>query len=109
MLIVDENLSRRLCPMLSNAFGFMVTHVVEYGLQHSDDKDIWSLGRQQNMAILTKDNDYRSLSVINGCPPKVIHLRCGNKTTSFIINIITGNSISIKSFLASEDCYLEIG
>lgn len=73
------------------------------------DQEIWDFAQKKGYCILTKDWDYKFLSVAYGCPPKVIRLNCGNKTTSHIAELIQENNEIIREFLSDPDnCYLEI-
>ena len=73
------------------------------------DREIWDFAKEKGYCILTKDWDYKFLSMTYGCPPKVIHLNCGNKTTLFITELMQNKTGVIKSFLSDpDDCYLEI-
>jgi len=108
-VIVDENLSRRLLVWLTVICPGS-QHVVQANLQQVQDSDIWSFAKTNEFCILTKDTDFRFMSVANGCPPKVIHLMCGNKSTDYIISLLNRKSAVIQDFLFNEDqCYLEIG
>ena len=43
------------------------------------DKDIWNYARAQNLIIITKDSDFSNRVLLTTPPPKVIHIRIGNK------------------------------
>ncbi|MDR3665915.1 MAG: DUF5615 family PIN-like protein [Ignavibacteriaceae bacterium] len=107
-LLIDENLSRRLITTLSDWFP-NTSHVSTENLGKTLDREIWNYAKEKGYCILTKDWDYNYLSALLGCPPKVIHLNCGNKTTAYILTILAFQLEAIKDFL--EDpiiCYLEI-
>ena len=53
-----------------------------------------------NLAIVSKDEDYSHLSVIRGCPPKVLWLLTGNCTTARIESAIRGHVADILAFEA---------
>jgi len=55
----------------------------------SDDIVIWNYAKDNGFIILTKDNDFDDSSQLFGCPPKIVHLVCGNKSTFHILNLIT--------------------
>lgn len=87
-----------------------VTHISELALLHENDQKIWNYARDNNFCILTKDWDFNFMSTMLGCPPKVIHLKCGNKTTQQILSIILKREAVIKEFIEDTDtCYLDIG
>jgi predicted nuclease of predicted toxin-antitoxin system len=70
-LLIDENLSPRLDPSLSGRFPGSV-HVRDVDLKGVDDLRIWSFAGEHGYAILSKDDDFSSLSLLRGAPPKVI-------------------------------------
>lgn len=107
--LIDENLSKRLVDILNESFQSNNSHVSIENLLNSSDKQIWEFAKVQDYCILTKDWDYSFMSAAYGCPPKVIRLNCGNKTTTFISTILKNKIIIIQEFLMDEDlCYLEI-
>lgn len=107
-IIIDENLSRRLTSFLVNSFPSSV-HVSEEHLLKAEDKRIWDFALHQGYCILTKDWDYKFMSMAFGCPPKIIRINCGNKTTTYIANLLNQNLETISEFLyGGDDCYLEI-
>lgn len=63
-LLLDENLSERLLPLLTERF--------------PSSNAIWEWASQQNLVLVTKDEDFLDLSVTRGCPPKVVCLAIGN-------------------------------
>jgi predicted nuclease of predicted toxin-antitoxin system len=47
---------------------------------------------------VTKDADYNNLSVVRGCPPKVIWLLVGNCTTAQVEAIFRSDVTEIRAF-----------
>ena len=76
-LIIDENLSRFLLSTIGTVFPES-THVAYQDRLNVFDLEIWDFAKQKGYCILTKDWDYKFTSMMYGCPPKVIHLNCGN-------------------------------
>ena len=105
--LLDENLSRRLIDRLATVFN-RITHVGTEGLLNSTDNNIWEFARNANALIITKDYDFSDMSHLYGCPPKVIKLNCGNRTTQFIGDLLIAQAQLIHSFAESDKCYLEI-
>jgi predicted nuclease of predicted toxin-antitoxin system len=64
----------------------------------ASDLIIWEYARKNEFAILTKDNDFDERSQLLGCPPKVIHLICGNKSTQEIQAFLLANKVLIINF-----------
>lgn len=105
--LLDENLSRKLTVKLPQ--WMQARHVSDEDLQHTYDHAIWHFAKEQGTTIITKDNDFQYLSLTYGCPPKVIKLNCGNRTTDYIAELISQFADEIQHFLLSAElCYLEI-
>ena len=66
-LLIDENLSPRLVGLLSEVFPGS-THVRDVGLKGRSDDQIWIYAASHGYTILTKDDDFRSMSLLRGPP-----------------------------------------
>ncbi len=106
-LLIDNNLSYKLCTSLQEYFPGS-NHVRSLLTPDADDLAIWNFAKDNNYIIITKDNDFNERSLLEGCPPKVIHLLCGNRTTAFIEQLILKNADKLLHFSsASTDCLLK--
>jgi predicted nuclease of predicted toxin-antitoxin system len=101
-LLFDQNISFRIINKIVDKFPES-KHVSNVGLSGSEDIDIWQFAKKENYVIVTFDSDYYDISLINGCPPKVIWLRIGNVTTEAIKKIILSNSQVITDFIDNEE------
>ena len=97
-LLFDENLSPRLPALLGDQFPGS-RHVRDVGLRGATDQDIWNFAAAAAFTIVTKDDDFRGLSLLRGAPPKVIWLVIGNCTTREILQVLTENDASLYSFI----------
>jgi predicted nuclease of predicted toxin-antitoxin system len=82
-LLFDENLSPRLVRAFASEFPGS-SHVTSIGLAGASDQAIWEHAQAHGFAIISKDDDFRSLSLVKGAPPKVIWMRVGNASTADI-------------------------
>lgn len=98
-LLLDENLSPRLANSLAIQFPGTI-HVCDTGLKGQSDEKIWSFAANKGLIITTKDDDFRSLSLLLGAPPKVIWLVVGNTSTAEILRILLANATAINTFIA---------
>jgi predicted nuclease of predicted toxin-antitoxin system len=98
--LIDENLSPRLVGLLSDVFPGS-THIRDVGLKGRSDDQIWIYAASHGYTILTKDDDFRSMSLLRGAPPKVIWLVVGNRSTAEILRLVLANSDAIQRFLAA--------
>jgi len=106
-ILVDNNTSYRVAKFLNESF-IGSNHVSKFGLdENTEDIAIWKFAKENEYTILTKDNDYEAMSRLFGCPPKVIQLICGNKSTAEIVQLLTKNLSNISQFNDdSENCLL---
>jgi predicted nuclease of predicted toxin-antitoxin system len=96
-LLFDENLSPRLVRAFAEEFPHS-SHVTSVGLASTTDQAIWEYARAHGYTVISKDDDFRSLSLVNGAPPKVIWMRAGNASTTDIEKSIRSALLWIKTF-----------
>jgi predicted nuclease of predicted toxin-antitoxin system len=64
-LLFDENLSDKLVEFLGAEYPGSL-HVRSVGLRGAEDAAIWSYARDHDFVVVSKDNDFRQLSFVNG-------------------------------------------
>jgi len=79
-LLFDENLSHKLVAMLADVFPES-THILDIGLGGASDASIWAAAQDHGLVIVSRDQDFRDRSYLEGAPPKVIWLNVGNAST----------------------------
>jgi predicted nuclease of predicted toxin-antitoxin system len=100
-LLLDQNLSYRLLARLETSFpGSSQIH--RLGMEHADDAVIWHFARENGFSIVTKDSDFYERSLVQGFPPQVIWLKCGNISTRQLEEILMRSVDAISSFL--QEC-----
>lgn len=57
------------------------THVRDVGLRTGSDAEIWEYAKAKDLAIVSKDTDFRERGFVEGFPPKVIWLDVANAGT----------------------------
>jgi predicted nuclease of predicted toxin-antitoxin system len=96
-LLFDENLSARLLSRLADHFpGSM--HVTKLGLQGASDANVWQAARDGGFVLVSKDDDFRSLALVRGAPPKVVILRIGNASTDQIAERLLDAQLLVEAF-----------
>ncbi len=98
-LLFDQNLSPKLVPLLDPWFPGSI-HVQSVTLDCATDELIWEHCQRHGFAIVTKDEDYNNLSVVKGCPPKVIWLQLGNCSTAQVEAVFRSQLEKIEAFEA---------
>jgi predicted nuclease of predicted toxin-antitoxin system len=96
-LLYDQNLSPRLVMRLADLFPESA-HVDPLGLGTATDEDIWVFSRGQQFMIVTKDEDYATLSLLRGFPPKVLWLTIGNCSTRQVEDLFRTQFALIQQF-----------
>lgn len=96
-LLLDENLSWRLVPSLQQVFPG-TRHLEDAGLRGEPDSVIWGFARREGFALVSKDDDFRQLSLLHGAPPKVLVLAIGNGGNSIVFDLLMSHRIRIEAF-----------
>ena len=104
-LLLDQNLSLRLCDRLHDVWTEVV-HVRAVGLASAEDSAIWAYARQHGFTIVSKDGDFCGRSSLFGAPPKVIWLALGNCSTSEIERRLRGHRQELETFVTEPDTTL---
>lgn len=100
-LLFDQNLSYKLCTKIRDLFPGS-PQVRLAGLEQRDDDEIWRYARHNEFVIVTQDADFSLLSLLNGAPPKVIWLRCGNQSSAFVEKLLRDHVTDINAFFADD-------
>lgn len=101
-LLLDENLSRRIVPLLVTDYPG-TTQIALLGMERASDTEIWQFARENGFVIVTKDADFYDLSLLHGAPPKVIWLKSGNVNKAEIVRILLRNRGAIEAALNEQD------
>ena len=96
-LLLDQNISRKLVPLLREEF-LDSAHVAELDLAQSTDRQIWDYAGQNDYVIVSKDSDFRQLAFLFGPPPKAVWLDVGNVSSSTILELIRSSRETINDF-----------
>lgn len=95
-LLLDQNLSHRLPKQLADLFPHSV-HVRSVGLDRASDEEIWDHAKVHGYCIVTQDADFAERSRLYGAPPKIIWLRCGNRTAQETEEIMRRGGVLIAA------------
>ena len=96
-LLFDQNLSPKLVTRLADLFPNSA-HVDPIGLGTATDVVIWDYCLSQQLTVVTKDEDYATLSLLRGYPPKVLWLTLGNCSTSQVEDVFKMQIDLIRQF-----------
>jgi Uncharacterized protein conserved in bacteria len=98
-LLFDENLSRKLVPLLAAEYPGSI-HVEHASLLEADDVTVWTYAASNGFIIASKDSDFQQRSLTRGHPPKGLWLRVGNAPTSAVVQLLRSRLIEVAAFAA---------
>lgn len=101
-LLLDENISRRLLPLLADAYPGS-THVVLQGLQQAGDVEVWQFAKDRGLVVVSKDDDFTALSGLRGRPPCLIKLSVGNCDNEQVLQILLARRNQIEAQFADPE------
>lgn len=78
-------------------------HVHDLALRGATDLDIWLRAATDGFLLVSKDDDFRQVSVLRGAPPKVIWLLVGNVATEPIAPLLERRLALIDAFVSGPD------
>lgn len=106
-LLLDQNLSYRLVPVLQHLYPDIV-HVRSVGLADADDDAVWVFARANGFTIVTKDSDFDQRAFLLGPPPKVVWVQLGNCTTRDVQTLLENRDRDLTAFHADDTAGLLI-
>jgi len=102
-LLLDANLSWRSVAVLKVHFD-ECSHVDDTEpTTPAKDTEIWNYARNNDMLIVTNDEDFFNLSLLKGFPPKVVLLRTGNQHRKFVEQLLINNKNHIRALAGSVE------
>lgn len=101
-LLFDQNISYRIEKKFSSNYNSS-KHISNLGLNNATDIEIWNFAKREQFVIVTFDSDFYDLSLINGCPPKIIWIRTGNLTTKHVFELLEEKHLLIRNFIENPD------
>jgi predicted nuclease of predicted toxin-antitoxin system len=105
--IIDQQLPPALCAWLQER-GHEAEHVRDVGLREASDSDIWLRALSTGAIIVTKDEDFASRRKVVVSGPAIVWLRCGNVSTSALLDLLTGEWSAIASELEQATSVIEV-
>jgi predicted nuclease of predicted toxin-antitoxin system len=100
-LLLDENISYRVVKAINPIFPESM-HVNKHSKVWID-KEIFEFAKANDFSIVTFDEDFYDIQLMEGYPPKIIWLRFGNSSNLQVTTKLLENAQGITSFLANPD------
>jgi predicted nuclease of predicted toxin-antitoxin system len=102
-LLLDANLSWRMVSVLKLHFDDCL-HVDSIGLTvPAKDAEIWDFALENELIIVSNDEDFIDFINVKGFPPKVVLLKTGNQSKLFITNLLIQRKADILLLSNSSD------
>lgn len=101
-LLFDQNISYKIEKKISLLFSAS-KHISSLGLRDAGDIEIWNFAKKEHFTIVTFDSDFFDISIINGCPPKIIWIRKGNLTTNQLVTLLEEKHLIIRNFITNPE------
>lgn len=102
ILLFDQNISFRILRKINQSFPDAL-QVRSLGFDSTPDRNIYDYAKDNDLAIVTFDSDFRDLNtLLQGPPPKIVWLRTGNTTTKHLAELINNKKDIIDAFLHDE-------
>jgi len=101
-LLLDQNLPSRLLRDLDSAFPGSA-HARDIGMARASDLEVWEYAFRQQLAIVTKDLDFRDIVALRGFPPKIILIRWGNISNDALVSRFVANLELTRAFLEDKE------
>ena len=100
---IDAQLSPSIAAWINRTFKDIEAESVRaVGLRDAIDMEIFEKARQQDVIIMSKDNDFIKLIDQYGTPPKLIWITCGNTTNAKMREILSKTLTKAKELF--EKC-----
>ncbi len=101
-LLYDENLSASLITQLRDIFPDAI-HIRELGYGGAADAQVWTLAKEHDAVLVSRDEDFRAMSGLFGPPPKVVWLDVGNARTAQVAALLRASRASVERLVADRE------
>jgi predicted nuclease of predicted toxin-antitoxin system len=101
-LLLDENFSPRLVESLRDLYPGS-EHVHDLKLGGANDSEVWDYAKLHGFAIVSKDSDFATRSVLESDPPKIIWVRLGNCSSEDVERLLRTTHEMIRRFLEEDE------
>jgi predicted nuclease of predicted toxin-antitoxin system len=105
--LIDTNLPRRLTAWLASR-GHQCTHVLDLGLGHGSDNELWTHCLAGDAIIVSKDEDFANWVHAGRPGPSVLWLRTGNGTVRDLIQCLAPVIADVEARLAAGERLVEV-
>lgn len=105
--LVDQQLPPALAGFIESQ-GHIAQHVRELGLKEAEDRIIWRLASENDMIIVSKDEDFYFFASVPENKVKLLWLRMGNCRTSKLLETFKTQLPGVITAFESGSVIVEI-
>jgi predicted nuclease of predicted toxin-antitoxin system len=106
---IDAQLSPSLALWINENFPQLAAKSLRsLGLLHTPDRQIFMMAGQENVVIMTKDEDFVRLSDEMGAPPKIIWITAGNTSNNKMKDLLRRHLNTALILLKGKDKIVEL-
>ena len=105
--LVDNQLPQALVRFFISR-GHQAKHVLDLGMDEASDAVIWKYAGENDFVIVTKDEDFISLSLQNGTKNQVVWVRLGNCRTPALLTAFENALPKLIQALQQGDRVVEL-
>jgi predicted nuclease of predicted toxin-antitoxin system len=105
--LVDNQLPQALARFLVS-HGHQADHILDLGMDEASDQAIWNYAGRNGCVIVTKDEDFISLSLQTGAKNQVVWVRLGNCRTPALLAAFEAALPKLTQALQQGDQVVEL-
>jgi predicted nuclease of predicted toxin-antitoxin system len=105
---LDAQLSPAIATWITVQYSVSAVALRDLGLRDATDREIFFAAKASEAIVMTKDSDFVRLLEVNGPPPKVIWLTCGNTSNARLKEILADTLEKALELLQSGEQLVEI-
>ena len=87
-LWIDAQLSPHLAPWISERWAIEAYSVRRLGLLSASDQEIFDRAKDENVVLMTKDEDFCRLLQQQGAPPRILWVTVGNTSNRHLKQVL---------------------
>jgi predicted nuclease of predicted toxin-antitoxin system len=106
---IDAQLSPAIAAWINRTYEDIEAQSIRaVGLRDALDYEIFNEARKQNVAVMSKDDDFIDLVEQHGPPPQIIWVTCGNTSNAKMRQILSKTLHKAKELLDRGEIIVEI-
>ncbi len=105
--LIDNQLPPALARFIDSELQVGAKHVFDVGLQHASDEEVWDYVSNNNLVLVSKDEDFANM-IVKKPTARLIWVRVGNCRKLFLLDLFRQMWPRVMARLESGDSFVEI-